>query len=177
MLFCPVITFTKNKCFFNHVHFLNNTDDGNGFPAVLERGTPPWRHKEVGKEKKWGRSLSEDGVLSLSARSLRSYLYNLNVFQRPLCGLRSHTVCSHPCLHGQVGSLCFCVLLAVEKQTWMLLLCAISIRRTRVRSDTVHSFLISSPKQKLCFSPMKEALFVGLVFSSKQCLWCTHSKE
>lgn len=128
------------------------------FPMVLKCGiASPCRHKEV-ETRTWGRSLSEDGVLLLSARSLRSYLSYFNVFQRLLCGLRSHTVCSDPRLHGQVGSLCFYALWAIYKQTWMPLLRAISIRMTTVRSDSIHTFLISSPKRNLCFHPLKLVL-------------------
>lgn len=152
------------------------------FPTVLKCGiTSPCRHKEV-ETRTWGRSLSEDGVLLLSARSLRSYLSYFNVFQRLLCGLRSHTVCSHPCLHGQVGSLCFYVLLAIYKQTWMPLLCAIFIWMTTVRSDSIHTFLISSRKRNLGSHPLKLVLFVNVfteknVFSSKQRVWHTHSRK
>ena len=79
------------------------------FPAVLHRAFVTSQGSGTGT---WGRSLSEDGVFSLSARSLRSYLSNINVFQCLLCGLRSRTVCSHSRLHGQVGIFCFYILLA-----------------------------------------------------------------
>lgn len=137
-------------------------------PTVLKCGiASPCRHKEV-ETRTWGRSLSEDGVLLLSARSLRSYLSYFNVFQRLLCGLRSHTVCSHPRLHGQVGSLCFYVLWAIYKQTWMPLLCAVFIRMTTVRSDSIHTFLISCRKRNLCFHPLKLVLFVNVFTENLQ---------